>query len=317
MRLSPVGHQAATGWLRAFSTGDRNAPTRYVGTGHGRAAMVVAHGGIWVVNRRSKSVVRVDPDTLEVTSLQKLRKTPIAIAAGPDRIWALGSNGWLWRIRPGDGRAEGVARLGRGSKALAVAGGLVWIVRGNGRLDGVEPASGETAVEARVPGGVLHAAGGDTALWVSCHGGGRLARLDPRSGLVEAEIELPDRAQCLAAADSGVLVGGARRLRHRRGWLHAVGWQEGQIVSTVGLPSQPRAIAAGPDSIWVACGRGWSREGTIERVDLGAATATPWVETGWTVSDLAVSGDLLLAAMSLVPVVPIYDGDAVGVGGGG
>lgn len=322
LRLSTTEGQAATGWLRAFSTVARDAPTRYVGTGHGRGAMVVAHGGIWVANRRSRSMVRVDPDTLEVTSAQRLRKMPIAVAAGPESVWAFGSNGWLWRIRPDDGRAEGIARLGRGATSVAAAGGLVWALRRNGRLDGLELASGEIMASTRVPGRAFHAAGSATALWVSCRGGRRLVRVDPRSGLVEAEIELPNRASCLAAGDDGVLVGSAPCFRSARGWLHTIDWQGRQVASTVELSSRPRAIAAADGAAWIACSGKWSREGVIERVDLEAGRAAPWVETGWAVSDLAVSGDVLLASMSLVTPVPVlgpgyYGGGFGGDGGGG
>jgi hypothetical protein len=317
-RLRPVGRQAATGWLHAFDITDADRPIRYVGTGHGRGAMVVAHSGIWVANSRSKSVVRVDPEALEVTAAQSFEKAPIAIAiaADADSVWALTSDGWVWRLWP-SGETEGVTRLDRGAVAIEAAGGLVWILHRGGRLAGVEPANGETVAECRLPRPAMCMTGGDDGLWVACGGGRRLARVDLHGAVAAVQIELPQRATCLAPAGDRLLAG-CRRILARWGSLLEIDRVEPRVVATTALQAAPRALAVqDPSTAWIACGRGRVREGTIEQVDLPSGAVTERWTTDWPVSDLALFDGTLLAAMSISVGGYIDDGDAIGFADGG
>lgn len=328
LRRGPTKTHGATAWIRAISATDGEAPTRYVGTGHGRGAVVVAHGGIWVANRATRTVARVDPVALEVTAVQKFRKMPIEIEAGPSAIWALGLNGWVWRVWP-DGRgAEGIARLGRRPAALSVAGGLIWVLRRNGQLTALEPAAGEVERETRVPRFARDMVALDSRLWITCGRGKRVVRVDPATAEIEAEVQLAHRARCLASADGRLLVGCARALPRRKGWLAALDPESGEVTAMFDLPSQPRAIVAHDNVAWIACGLDWTREGTIERVDLNSGETVTWYGTDWAISDLALSGDTLLAAASLsanAPSGPLAGdfphmaggGDFGGGGGGG
>lgn len=304
LRRGPAKTHGATGWIRMISTTDRETPTRYVGTGHGRGAVAVAHGGIWVANCASRSVSRVDPMALEVTAVQRFRKMPIGIAAGPSAMWALGLNGWVWRIWPEGRGAEGIARLGMRPAALSVAGGLIWVLRRKGRLIALEPASGEIEMECRVPRFARDMASVEDELWISCGRGRRAVRVDPATATIAAEVPLAHRARCLAPGDGSLLVGCARAIPQRKGWLTLLDRERGEVVSTFELPSQPRAIVADGGTAWVACGLDWTREGTIERVDLDTGETVTWYSTDWAVSDVALSGDTLLAAVSLSANAP-------------
>lgn len=319
LRRGPAKTLGATGWIRTISTTDREAPTRYVGTGHGRGAVDVAHDGIWVANRATRSVSRVDPVTLEVTAIQKFRKMPIEIDAGPSAMWALGLNGWVWRIWPEGRGAEGIARLGRRPAALTVAAGLVWVLHRSGRLTALEPATGTIEVESRVPRFARDMVTVEGRLWISCGRGRRVVSVDPATAEVGAEVALPPRARCLAPGDGSVLVGCARSLPLQRGRLIKLDSASSGIAATFELPSQPRAIVARGSVAWVACGLDWTREGSIERVDLDSGETTTWYETDWAISDLALSGDTLLAAVSLsanAPSGPLA-GDFPHMAGGG
>lgn len=317
LRPSPVGRQAATGWLHAFDITDPERPLRYVGTGHGRGSTVVAHGGIWVASSRSESVVKVDPETLEMIEVQKLGKAPVALAADAESVWVLGSNGWIWRLWPG-GEAESVVELDRGAVAIEVAGGLVWVLHRDGGLAGVEPPNGEIVVECKLPRPSRLMTGDDDGLWIACRSGGRLARVDPSDGLVAADIELPQRANCLALAGNR-LFAGCRRALARRGSLLAIDCAEARVVATSALPTGPRAIVAQSSSTaWVACGGRLAREGTIQQVDLPSETVTERWKTDWQVSDLDLSHGILLATMSIGLGGYLGDGDfLVGAGDGG
>lgn len=319
LRRGPTKTHGATGWIRTISTTDRETPTRYVGTGHGRGAVAVAHGGIWVANRATRTVSRVDPVTLDLTAIQKFRKMPIEIDAGPSAMWALGLNGWVWRIWPEGRGAEGIARLGRRPAALAVAAGLIWVLHRSGRLTALEPATGTVEVESRVPRFARDMVAVEDELWISCGRGRRAVRVDPATAEVEVEVGLPPRARCLAPGGRTVLVGCARALPQRKGRLIVLDRERCEIAATFELASQPRAIVSDGSTAWVACGVDWTREGTIERVDLDTGETMTWYSTDWAISDLALSGDTLLAAVSLsanAPSGPLA-GDFPHMAGGG
>ncbi|MEX0972161.1 MAG: hypothetical protein WDZ46_02745 [Solirubrobacterales bacterium] len=310
----------STGWIQAFDTGDRSALAPWAGTGHGRGAIAVAHGAVWVANRTSRTVARLDPGSLEMSAIQRFRKRPVAITAGPDAVWAVGANGWLWRIFPDGQQAEGVARLGRGAADIAVVSDIVWVLRRNGRLVGVERASGEIAAEGRVPRGAAHMIAHDDKLWISCRRGRTLALFDPQAGGTTAEVPLPRRIRCLAIAGDTLYAGCARHLSPSHGWLYAIDCRLRQVVAPAELPGQPRAIVAGGGEVWVACGKGLERKGKILRVEPGSGQASEWSTTDWTVGSLALSEGALLASMCLevpVPVVGPHFGGAVGGGGCG
>jgi hypothetical protein len=289
----------ATGWISVISATDPDLTPRHIDTGHGRGAITVAHRAIWVANATARTVVRIDPRTLDLTAVQRFRKMPIAIAAGPSAVWALGLNGWLWRIWP-DGRgAEGIARLGRHAIALAYAGGLVWALRRNGELVAVEPAGGEGTRRGKVPRPASGMASDGDRLWIIGRRGREVLSVDATTGKVDGEAPLPHRARRVAAADGKLLVGLARASSRRHGCLGLVDSEAGQVTAMIDLPGRPRAIAADGDRAWVACGVGRAREGTIERVDLRSGAVLTWRATDWPVSDIAITQGALVAAMGI------------------
>lgn len=78
------------------------------------------------------------------------------------------------------------------------------------------------------------------------------------------------------------------------------------------LPSAPRAITADADNLWVACGRRGNRKSSIFRVDPKSGDTSPWAETDWTIYDLAIAEDDLIAVTGLT-----LAGPAAGMAGGG
>jgi hypothetical protein len=294
---------APTGWVDVCSASDREAPMERVGTGHGRGALTAGHGGIWVANRGSRSVARLDPRTHRLTATLGVRKFPAAIASGGNAVWVVCSNGWLWRVWPAGPRAEGVARLGRRARAIAAAGGWIWVLRENGRLDRLEPATGEVIATTRMPGGARRMIGTGQALWVAARRGRLLLRIAADSGQIDAEIRVPKRIVSLAADDTSIFAGCVAGFPPRHGWLYEVDRQSASLGAPLELPGQPRALAAGPEAVWIACSTGRHR-GTIERLAKPGGTLESWRQTDWNVSDLLLDGDSLLIAMSMAAGPP-------------
>jgi len=309
------GKLSPTGWVRVIDIGGRS-PNRDVGTGHGRGTIAVAADGVWVAHGWSRTLARLDPGTLELASLLELGRAPVAIAADPDAVWTLCANGWLWRARSSD--AEGVARLGRGARAVAVARQGVWVLRENGELIRLDPSVGEVTLRARVGRGARNMVAADDALWVTSQRGRTLSRVDPESGAVEEQVRLPHRAIRLAADSQRVWAVCGRRSAPRKGWLYAVDVATGMLDQPAAMSGEPRAVAIGMGSVWVACAPRRHPEGVIERLDPASRAVEDRIETEWPVSALAVADSSLLAVMCLRLVGPVDVGHGFfGADGGG
>jgi streptogramin lyase len=62
--------------------------------------MTVGAGGIWVVNAWSRTLARLDPETLAFIAAVPLGKAPVGVATISDRVWVVAESGWLWSISP-------------------------------------------------------------------------------------------------------------------------------------------------------------------------------------------------------------------------
>jgi sugar lactone lactonase YvrE len=309
--------QRASAWVQRYSV---SAPARKedrIETGHGFGRLAVDGDAIWATNAASETVMRIDGRSGRVDSLAKLHRAPAAIAVGTEAIWVVCGNGWLWRFDRG-GEGEGVARLGRGARGLACDRQSVWVLRGGGELVGVDQVTGETAVGTKLRrdgGQLLHADG--VLLALTGHGS-RVCRIDPAGGRIEAEAELPHRGVRAAVLDGTLWVACGRRLSSRWGALVPVDTKTMAVGEPRPLPNAPRALTAAAGHLWVACGKRGDRKSSIVRVDVDSSEVTPWAESDWTIYDLAVAGDHLLAAAGLAlagPAAGLTDGGG-GAGGG-
>jgi hypothetical protein len=319
--MAQGGATGATGWLEVCGASAIDEPARRIGTGHGRGALAIGPDDIWIANQASRSVARLAPDTFDLTAMLKLRKFPVAIAAGNDFAWVLCSNGWLWRISPSGPQVEGVARLGARARSVAVTRDSVWVLREGGRLIRLDQSSGEILVEVRVPGTARKMVFGHGALWIIAKRGRKVLRVDAESGETLAELPAPQRAVSLDASEQGVWLGCHQPWPRRGNWLYAVNPTTEDLGEPIQLPGPPRAIGQGQRSLWLACSADSRRRCTIERLEPSNGTLETWRKTDWAVSDLAVVGDSLLLAMSLAVSVPEggpgYVGDGMSAGGHG
>jgi uncharacterized membrane protein YgcG len=308
--------QFATAWVQPCSIAVAEVKEDRIECGHGFGRLAVEGDSIWVTNAASESVTRIDGRTGQVDSFSELRRAPAAIAVGTEAIWVVCGNGWLWRFHP-DGQGEGVARLGGRARDLACDRESAWILHGSGELVSVDQATGETAAETKIRRGgrqILCAEGALVAL--TAHGS-RVCRIAPTSGAVEAEARLPARGVRGAVHDGTFWVACGRRRSRWWGALVPVDLATMEVGAPHPLPSAPRAIAVGAEHVWVACGRRGEKKSSVIRIDPDSGDATSWVESDWTIYDLAVSGDRLLLAAGLALAGPAAAGGDGGGGGGG
>lgn len=311
----------ASAWIDRWSTAAPDTRGDRIETGHGLGRMAVREDAIWIANATSETVTRIDRRTARVEGRTSLHHGTAAIAAGTEAVWVLGTNGWLWRFHP-DGEGEGVARTGRGARDLACDPRSVWIIRRNGELVGTDQATGETTVEAKVPRGARQILSADDGLIALTGKGRRVCRVARDTGSVEAEVRLPARGVRAAIHRDALWVACGRRRSSSWGALVRVDLATMRVDAVHEAPNAPRAIAAGNEHVWVACGRRGDKKSTVARMEPTTGELTPWAETDWTIYDLAVAGDELLAACGVTlagPAAGIVDGGGMGGGhhGGG
>jgi len=308
----------ASAWIDRWSIAAPDSRVDRIETGHGLGRMAVHEDAIWIANATSETVTRIDRRTARVEVRTSLHHSTAAIAAGAEAVWVLGTNGWLWRFRP-DGEGEGVARTGRGARDLTCDPRSVWIIRRNGKLVGIDQATGETTVEAKVPRGARQILRTDYGLIALTAEGRRVSRVARDTGAVDAEVKLPARGIRTTVDRDALWVACGRRRSSSWGALVRVDLATMRVDAVHQAPTAPRAIAAGAEHVWVACGRRGDKKSAVIRMEPATGKLTPWIETDWTIYDLAIAGDELLAACGVTlagPAAGIADGGG-GMGGGG
>lgn len=293
------GQVHPTGWVRVFRPDAGEEIARNIGTGHGRGVLAVGTNAVWVTNSWSGTVARLDRPGLEMSMTARVLKPPVAVAAGPQGMWTLCANGWLWRLRPGAEQIEGVARLGSRACAIATTDAWVWVLRENGELIQLETSTGEEVLRASIGRRAWHLVECDGALWATSARGRRLVRVDGDSGAVVAESKAPRRIVCLAVDHGTVWIGCRKWSSAEKGWLYSadattLAWGDPQLLN-----GRPRALARGLGAVWVACASRGEHEGTIERFDLTVERLETFAATDWPVYDLAICEESLLATMGL------------------
>ncbi len=224
--------------------------------------MVVGQGGVWTI-RFLGSLYHIDPQRLEVRTRMELLNPGIAvsfnIAEGLDAIWvAIG--GSLVRVNPATDQQESVLRIpasGTGfTSDVAVGGGYVWLSTGGGRLLRLDPRTGRRRWEVGLDP-IDTIAFGHDAVWTADSFGGTVTRYDVDTMRPEARIELAGGVDDLVSGDGAVWA-----LSRALGSLTKIDVVENTSAQIVPVGEDPSALAAGFGSVWVG-----DKDGVIRRVD--------------------------------------------------
>jgi peptide/nickel transport system substrate-binding protein len=145
------------------------------------SGVVFTEGGVWVTTAPA-SVVRIDPDGLDVVLTRAVGSGPSAVLSAFGSVWVANElDGTVSRIEPSTGRELSKVPVGDGPNALAASGGTLWVTtRYDGVVTAIDPAS--TTAGQTVPVGAevasLTASGDDLWLAVAAswteHRGGTL-----------------------------------------------------------------------------------------------------------------------------------------------
>lgn len=230
-------------------------------------------GAVWVADHGRGTVLRLDPESGEVSREISVDGSPSEIAATPDWVWVANygdtQSGNLTRIDPKTN--EVVAEIETPGIAESVAvdqeTGDAWSVvldqsKGyidyeNNQLVRVDAGSKEISARYRVDGGVSDVITDGGQVWVVNDG---LNRIDPRTETITTIVPLKPSDPYKMEAEAGSLwsAGGGNVAR--------VDLRAGRALGSLKLGEyDTEDVAVGGDAIWVV-GAGTGEGGTLTRI---------------------------------------------------
>jgi streptogramin lyase len=178
----------------------------------GESSIGAGEGGIWAIadgNDCSGCVlVRIDPETVEITDTYDVPEGGTAVRAGLGGIWiTYASEDRVVRVDPETGEVVSEIEVGTGPRFLDVGAGGVWVMNQlDGSVSHVDPTSDEVVATIPVDGAAIF--GGDLNIgagfvWLRA-GAELVAQIDPATDRVVARIG-PAQASGGAHASYGQL----------------------------------------------------------------------------------------------------------------
>jgi len=239
-------------------------------------------------------------DTPEKLAIEATFAVPGAqMAFGFDSLWIM-SDGRMVRI---DARDNSTARIAvpNGENALmlmeldryrgiAVGEGAVWVPdMASSTIFKIDPELNKVVMT--IATDIFGARGsigvGEGSVWVltfATHNK-TLARYSAASGVIEAEIPLPEAGAAVLVAHGSVWVTAASA-----GELYRVDPAANQVASTIPIHAAAAALAADDASVWIP----FDVDGTVQRVDPASGQVAATIAAG--TSDMEQDGDIATGA---------------------
>jgi virginiamycin B lyase len=227
------------------------------------AFMLVTLGGC----TRSKHHAQVaihSMSELRPQSTFTVKGHPDWMAVAPDSVWVTSSaDNIVSQLKAADNQLGITVPVSQPCSGLAVGFGSLWIPScGQHTLIRADLRTGKVQA-ATIPIGPANSEGGITAgagsIWLMTNAGGVLARIDPISNKVVADISTPAGSFCPLFADGFVWITSTEN-----SVLTKVDPSTNKIVAQIPVGKNPRFLTYGADSIWTLN----QGDGTITRVSV-------------------------------------------------
>jgi streptogramin lyase len=173
----------------------------------------------------------------------------------PTSTWPAPTSPTLASARPaGPSHISRLVATSSPVDAIAVTRQAVWLAVG-GLVLRVDPATGRALVVPEVDTGapVVDLTAGAGAVWAVTSSAG-LLRIDP--GTARLTAPNPGPVSAIAAGADGVWAVCCQG-RGPRGRVARLDPASGRVIDTIGLPTRPLAVGAGPGAVWVRGAEGW------------------------------------------------------------
>jgi YVTN family beta-propeller protein len=171
--------------------------------GIGPDAIASGFGSVWVANVTSDTLSKIDAASGDLVATISIGSAPSAIAVGNGAIWVTSQEtGELLRVDPAGNRVAQAILIGQSPDGLAVGAGSVWVADGGGSLARVDPRTWMVQTT-DVGGAPAGVVYADGAIWVADGVRGTVSRIDPGTGATRL-VSVGNQPTDLAAVDGAV-----------------------------------------------------------------------------------------------------------------
>jgi len=207
---------------------------------------------MWVSNSPKGTVSRLDPKTSTVTTFTVGKNPCSGLAAGFGSVWVPNcGDSTVSRLDLKDGTTQATFPLtiAADEGGVAIGSGSFWILTDTkGTLARVDPATNKVVAEIYVSPGSYAVAFGENAIWVTSTEKNRLTRVNAQTHVIEATIAVGPKPRFLTVGEGGVWT-----LNQGDGSISRVDPKTNKVVATIeaGVPGGGGEISAGEGSVWV------------------------------------------------------------------
>ncbi len=219
---------------------------------------------VWVSNFPKNSVTRIDPVANKTLETISVGKNPCSgLAAGLGSLWVPNcGDSTITRLSLKDGKPEATLPFGvpDSEGGLDTGAGSLWVmIDKKGTLARIDPATNKVVAEIYVAPGSYAVAFGEGAVWVTSTDKNLVTRVNSRTNVVEATIPVGPRPRFLTTGEGSVWT-----INQGDGSVSRIDAKSNKVVATIecGIPGPGGEIAVGEGSVWVT-----SFEFPITRID--------------------------------------------------
>jgi len=210
-------------------------------------------GAMWVSNKPKDTVSRFDLKTNTVAATISVGKQPCSgLVAAFGSLWVPNcGDQTMSRVDLKSGAITATIRTGIGSSegSVATGAGSIWLMTdAKGTLARFDPSTNAVVAEIIVAPGSYGLTFGEEALWVTSTDQNSVARVDPRTNLVVETIPVGKAPRFIAAGSGAVWT-----LNQGDGSVTRIDAKTNKVVATieVGVPGGGGDISVGEGSVWV------------------------------------------------------------------
>jgi len=206
---------------------------------------------VWVSNEPKDSVSRLDPASDAVTTFAVGKAPCSGLAAAFGSLWVPScGDSTVTRLDLKDGRVQATFPLtvADSEGGVAAGAGSFWMLTDKkGTLARVDPSTNTVVAEIHVAPGSYAVAFGGNAVWVTSSDNNLLTRVNARTNVVEETIAVGPKPRFLTVGEGSVWT-----LNQGDGSITRVDMKTNTVVATIeaGIPGGGGEISAGEGSVW-------------------------------------------------------------------
>src|SRR5579864_839411 len=208
---------------------------------------------VWISNKPKDNLTRIDPKTNKITETIATGKGPCAgLAFGFGSLWIPNcGDQTMSRLDLKTGKIVAIIPTTIADSEAVVAAGpdSIWLMTDTkGKLARFDPATNKVVAEVYIASGSYAAAFGEEALWITSTEKNLVTRVDPHTNLSVETIPVGPAPRLLAIGEGSVWT-----LNQGDGSVSRIDPKTNKVVATieVGVPGEGGDIAVGEGSVWV------------------------------------------------------------------